>query len=119
MNCNLVSMQNYKGKVMLIVNTASKCEFTPQYEELQKLYDKYKDKGFEILRFLCNQFMEQEHGDNKEIKGFCSINYGVTFPIFEKINVNGVFAHPLYKYLNENTPFKGFDLNNSSNKIID
>lgn len=116
---NLVTMQDYKGKVMLIVNTASKCGFTPQFEDLQKLYDNYHDKGFEILGFPCNQFMEQEPGDSKEIKGFCSINYGVTFPIFEKINVNGVYAHPLYKYLKENAPFKGFDLNNASNKIID
>lgn len=114
-----VSLYDYKGKVMLIVNTASKCGFTPQYEDLQKLYEEYRGKGFEILGFPCNQFMEQEPGGNEEIKTFCSLNYGVTFTIFEKVNVNGKLAHPLFKYLTENVPFKGFDMTNPTNKILD
>ncbi|MCC5909776.1 MAG: glutathione peroxidase [Clostridiaceae bacterium] len=113
-----VSLKDYKGKVILIVNTASKCGFTPQYEDLQKLYARYHDQGFEILGFPCSQFMEQEFSNNEEIKSFCSINYGVTFPMFKKINVNGRGAHPLYKHLKENAPFKGFDMNNSTNKIL-
>ena len=99
-----VSMQEYRGKVVLIVNTASKCGFTPQYKGLQSLYAEYKDKGFEILGFPCNQFAHQEPKSNAEISGFCSINYGVTFTMFEKIEVNGDKAHPLYKFLkNEKT----------------
>lgn len=116
---DLVSLQDYRGKVMLIVNTASKCGFTPQYEDLQKLYTQYNDKGFEILGFPCSQFMDQEFEESEEIKSFCTLNYGVTFPIFEKIYVNGKFAHPLYKYLKENAPFEGFDMSNSTNKILD
>ena len=99
-----VSMQEYRGKVVLIVNTASKCGFTPQYKGLQSLYAEYKDKGFEILGFPCNQFAHQEPKSNAEISGFCSINYGVTFTMFEKIEVNGDKVHPLYKFLkNEKT----------------
>lgn len=94
-----VSLSEYKGKVLLVVNTASKCGFTPQYEELQKLYDKYKDKDFVVLAFPCNQFGGQEPGNDQEIKSFCSLNYGVNFPVFSKINVNGKEAHPLYVYL--------------------
>ncbi len=118
-NGDMVSLQDYKGKVVLIVNTASKCGFTPQFDDLQKLYTQYHEKGLEILGFPCGQFMDQEFSDNEEIKSFCSINYGVTFPIFKKIDVNGKFAHPLYKYLKENTPFKGFDMHNPANKILD
>jgi glutathione peroxidase len=117
-NGNPVSLEDFKGKAILIVNTASKCGFTPQYEDLQKLYENYYSKGFEILGFPCNQFMEQEPGGSEDIKSFCSLNYGVTFPIFEKIEVNGRFAHPLYKFLKESTPFEGFDMSNPSNKII-
>jgi len=113
-----ISMKEYKGKVMLIVNTASKCGFTPQYEDLQRLYNQYNKKGFEILGFPCNQFMDQEPGKNEEIKAFCSLEYGVTFPIFEKVDVNGKLAHPLYKFL-KNAHFKGFDMSNSTNKILD
>ena len=103
-----VSMQEYRGKVVLIVNTASKCGFTPQYKGLQSLYVEYKDKGFEILGFPCNQFAHQEPKSNAEISGFCSINYGVTFTMFEKIEVNGDKAHPLYKFLkNEKTGILG------------
>jgi glutathione peroxidase len=94
-----VSMKDYKGKVLLVVNTASKCGLTPQFEELESLYKGYKDKGFEILGFPCNQFAKQDPGSNKEIGQFCLINYGVTFNMFEKIDVNGPTAHPIYKYL--------------------
>ncbi|MBS4539425.1 glutathione peroxidase [Clostridium sp. D2Q-11] len=118
-NGNPVSLQDYKGKVIIIVNTASKCDFTPQYEDLQKLYDKYHSQGLEILGFPCNQFMEQEPGNSADIKSFCDLQYGVTFPIFEKIKVNGKFAHPLFKYLKESTTFDGLDMKNSSNKILD
>lgn len=93
------SLQEYQGKVMLIVNTASKCGFTPQYAQLQELYDKYHDKGLEILAFPCDQFAHQEPGTDEEIQQFCQINYGLTFPVFSKIDVNGSTAHPLFKYL--------------------
>jgi glutathione peroxidase len=93
------SLAEYRGSVVLIVNVASKCGFTPQYKGLQELYDKYKNRGFVVLGFPCNQFLSQEPGTNDEIKHFCSINYGVTFPMFDKIDVNGGTAHPLYKYL--------------------
>jgi glutathione peroxidase len=93
------NMSEYKGKVLLIVNTASKCGFTPQYEELQELYEKYKGKDFEILAFPCNQFGEQEPGSNEEIRSFCKLNYNVTFQLFDKIDVNGENTHPIYKYL--------------------
>jgi len=104
-----VSMTDYKGKVLLIVNTASKCGFTPQYEELQELYQTYQQQGLEILGFPSNQFAGQEPGSNSEVQNFCQINYGVTFPLFEKMDVRGENAHPLFKYLTEKTPFKGFD----------
>lgn len=93
------SMADYRGKVLLIVNTASKCGFTPQYDGLQKLYEKYRDKGFEVLGFPSNQFMKQEPGTDSEIKSFCEVNYKTTFPVFSKIEVKGPGAHPLYKYL--------------------
>jgi glutathione peroxidase len=99
-----ISLSKYKGKVVLIVNTASKCGFTPQYADLQNLYKKYSGKGLIILGFPCNQFSEQEPGDSKNIASFCQKNYGVDFPIFEKINVNGWNAHPLYKYLTKEAP---------------
>ena len=94
-----ISMSQYKDKVVLVVNTASKCGFTPQYEGLQKLYATHKDEGFVILGFPCNQFSEQEPGSNKEIKSFCNSNYDISFPLFEKIDVNGDNTHPLYKFL--------------------
>ncbi len=99
-----ISLSDYKNKVLLIVNVASHCGFTPQYKGLQELYKTYKDKGFEILGFPCNQFGEQEPGTNEDIKQFCSTNYGVTFPLFDKIDVNGENAHPLYKYLKTAKP---------------
>jgi glutathione peroxidase len=94
-----ISMKSYAGKVVLIVNTASKCGFTPQYEGLEALYKKYKDKGLVILGFPCNQFAGQEPGTSEEIAKFCTLKYGVTFPMFQKIEVNGDNADPLYKYL--------------------
>lgn len=99
MNRQEVSMKEYEGKVTLVVNTASKCGLTPQFKELEELYKEYKDKGFEILGFPCNQFAKQDSGSNDEIHEFCQLNYGVTFTMFEKIDVNGANAHPLYKYL--------------------
>ncbi|MBN2544368.1 MAG: glutathione peroxidase [Spirochaetes bacterium] len=93
------SLSDYKGKVILIVNTASNCGFTPQFEGLEVLYKKYKNQGFEILGFPSNQFANQDPGTNKEIFEFCTVNYGVTFQMFGKIDVNGSNAHPLYKYL--------------------
>jgi len=102
------NMSEYKGKVVLVVNVASKCGFTPQYEGLQELYKTYHDKGLEILAFPCNQFREQESGTHKEIQNFCQVNFGVTFPLFEKIEVNGDNTHPLYKFLKkEATGFLG------------
>ena len=103
-----VSLANYKGKVLLIVNVASKCGLTPQYEGLEALYQKYKDQGLEILGFPCNQFLEQEPGTNEEIQSFCSLNYNVTFPLFDKIDVNGEAESPLYTYLKKQAPFKGY-----------
>ena len=103
-----VSLANYKGKVLLIVNVASKCGLTPQYEGLEALYQKYKDQGLEILGFPCNQFLGQEPGTNEEIQSFCSLNYNVTFPLFDKIDVNGEAESPLYTYLKEQAPFKGY-----------
>jgi glutathione peroxidase len=99
-----ISMKNYEGKVVLIVNTASKCGFTPQYEGLEALYKKHKDKGLVILGFPCNQFAGQEPGNETQIGAFCSLNYGVTFPLFSKIEVNGKNAHPLYKFLKVQLP---------------
>jgi glutathione peroxidase len=93
------SLSQYQGKVMLVVNTASKCGFTPQYKDLQELYNLWYEKGLEILAFPCNQFARQEPGNNEEIQQFCQINYGVTFPVLGKIDVNGANAHPLYSYL--------------------
>lgn len=93
------TLETYKGKVLLIVNVASKCGFTYQYEGLETLYKKYKDKGLVVLGFPCNQFSQQEPGNEEEIKNFCNLTYGVEFPMFSKIDVNGEKAHPLYTYL--------------------
>jgi glutathione peroxidase len=95
---------SYKGKVLLIVNTASQCGFTPQYKGLEALYGKYGKKGFEVLGFPCNQFGEQEPGAESDIAEFCEMNFGVTFPLFAKIDVNGESAHPLYKFLTKAKP---------------
>ncbi|MEQ1440406.1 glutathione peroxidase [Fontimonas sp. SYSU GA230001] len=94
----------YKGKVLLVVNVASKCGFTPQYKGLEALWRKYKDKGLVILGFPCDQFGHQEPGDENEIKNFCSLTYDVSFPMYAKIEVNGANAHPLYKHLKEEAP---------------
>jgi len=96
---NDVKLEQFKGKVMLIVNVASKCGFTPQYEGLQKIYMQYKDKGLVVLGFPANNFMNQEPGTNEQIKQFCSLNYNVTFPMFSKISVKGKDIAPLYQYL--------------------
>ncbi|CUR47899.1 Glutathione peroxidase [Alloalcanivorax xenomutans] len=98
------SLADFKGKVLLIVNTASKCGFTPQYKGLQALYQRYKDRGLVVLGFPCNQFGHQEPGDEVEIGAFCEKNYGVDFPMFAKIDVNGSDAHPLYRYLKSEAP---------------
>lgn len=99
-----VNLSDYKGKVLLIVNTATGCGYTPQYAGLQALYDQYKDQGFEILDFPCNQFMNQAPGTAEEIVHFCQVNFGVTFKTFAKIQVNGKKADPLYVYLKEQAP---------------
>jgi glutathione peroxidase len=102
------SLKEYRGKVLLIVNVASKCGLTPQYEKLELLHQKYKDKGFAVLGFPCNQFGGQEPGTNEDIKQFCSKTYGVSFPMFDKIDVNGAKRHPLYAALaGEQSPFPG------------
>ncbi|MCL1057032.1 glutathione peroxidase [Shewanella gelidimarina] len=93
------SLEDYKGKVVLIVNTASECGFTPQYKELEELYKKYQSQGLAILGFPCNQFGAQEKGNSAEISSFCELNFGVTFPLFEKIEVNGENTAPLYRHL--------------------
>lgn len=95
------SLADYTGKVLLIVNTASKCGFTPQFEGLEKVFEKYNDQGFVVLGFPCNQFASQDPGSNNEIGEFCQRNYGVSFPMFAKVDVNGSNAHPLYKFLSK------------------
>jgi glutathione peroxidase len=97
-------LADYKGKTLLIVNTASHCGFTPQYAGLEKLYREYKDSGFAILGFPCNQFGKQEPGTGEEIKNFCETNYNISFPVFEKIEVNGPGTFPLYRYLKKAAP---------------
>jgi glutathione peroxidase len=99
-----ISLRAYVGKVMLVVNTASKCGFTPQYAGLEALHQKYRDRGLVVLGFPCNQFGEQEPGGAEEIGAFCQKNYGVSFPMFEKIDVNGETAHPLYRWLKKSAP---------------
>lgn len=96
-----VSLKDYEGNVLLIVNTASKCGFTPQFEGLQQLYDTYKDQSFQVLGFPCAQFKNQEFEHMKETIEFCTVNYGVTFPMFQKIDVHGESAHPLFTFLQE------------------
>ena len=97
-------LSDYKGKVMVIVNTASKCGFTPQYKGLEKMFREFRGKGLVVLGFPCDQFGHQEPGDENEIKQFCSLNYDVTFPMFSKVDVNGDHAHPLYEYLKNEAP---------------
>jgi glutathione peroxidase len=102
-----VALDRFKGKVLLLVNTASFCGNTPQYAELQNLYDRYRDQGLEILAFPANNFGKQEPGNNEEIKQFCYTKYSLTFPLFSKISVKGEDKHPLYRYLTEQSPFPG------------
>lgn len=99
-----ISLANFKGKVLLVVNTASQCGFTNQYEGLQKVYQNYHEKGFEVLAFPCNQFGKQEPGDMQEITNFCEARFKTNFPIFEKVEVNGNGAHPLFRYLTNKKP---------------
>jgi len=113
-----ISLQEYKGKVLVIVNTASKCGFTPQYEGLEKLYQQYKNQGVEILGFPSNQFAEQEPGSDQEVKNFCQLNYGVSFPLFAKGDVRGENAQPLFNYLSSSIAFGGFDMNHPNGKML-
>ncbi len=105
-----VNLEAFKGKVMLLVNTASKCGFTPQYEGLEKLHQEYQTKGLEVVGFPCNQFLEQEPGSSDEIKSFCQLNYGVSFELSQKMDVRGEAADPIFKYLVSKAPFSGYDL---------
>ena len=114
-----VSLSDYQGKVMLIVNTATRCGFTPQYKELEALYEKYAKEGFVILDFPCNQFGEQAPGTIQEIHQFCTANFDIQFPQFDKIDVNGPAEHPLYTYLKSQKGFAGFDLNDDRGKFMD
>lgn len=115
---NEVCLDQYKGKVIIIVNTASKCGYTPQFQDLQSLYEKYEDKGLVILGFPCNQFLGQEPGSNDEVKSFCLLNYGVTFPMFEKVDVRGLNAIPLFNFLINQKPFEGFNLEKVQQKLL-
>ena len=114
-----VSLSDYKEKVMLIVNTATRCGFTPQYKELEELYQKYSQSGLEILDFPCNQFGQQAPGSIEEIHNFCTANFNIHFPQFDKIDVNGDNAHPLFTYLKSKQAFGGFDLNEQLGKLLD
>lgn len=113
-----VNFSDYKGKVLLIVNTASKCGFTPQYDGLESLYEKYKDKGLVVIGFPCDQFGHQEPGTNAEIEDFCRLNYGVTFPLMAKSDVNGENANEVFKWMYSEKPFAGFG-DSDSGKFMD
>jgi glutathione peroxidase len=108
-----IKLSDYRGKVLLIVNTASQCSYSRQFADLQKLYNKRRDQGFEILGFPCNQFNEKEPGSNLEVQQWCELNYGVSFTMFEKTVVRGPSAHPLFHYLTQQAAFKGFDTDTS------
>ena len=114
-----VSLKEYANEVLLIVNTATKCGFTPQYEELEKLYEKYHSQGFEVLDFPCNQFGQQAPGTDESIHEFCKLNYGTEFPRFKKLKVNGNDADPLYKFLKEQKSFAGFDASHPLTPVLD
>ena len=114
-----VSLSDYKGKVLLIVNTATRCGFTPQYKELETLYEKYRSEGLEILDFPCNQFGQQAPGTIEEIHQFCTANFDIQFPQFDKIEVNGANEHPLYTWLKAQKSFGGFDVNDQRGKMMD
>ena len=114
-----VNFADYQGKVLLIVNTASKCGFTPQYDGLEALYQKYKDQGLVIIGFPCDQFGHQEPGTDEQIEEFCRLNHGVTFPLMSKIEVNGDGAHPIYQWLKSQAGFAGFNPEHPLTKILD
>ena len=114
-----VSLADYKGKVLLIVNTATRCGFTPQYKDLEALYEKYAQDGFEILDFPCNQFGEQAPGSIKEIRQYCTANFSIRFPQFDKIEVNGPNEHPLYAFLKAQQGFDGFDTSDQRGEFMD
>ena len=114
-----VSLKEYANEVLLIVNTATKCGFTPQYEELEKLYEKYHAQGFEVLDFPCNQFGQQAPGTDESIHQFCKLNYGTEFPRFKKVKVNGDDADPLFKYLKEQKGFQGWNVDHKLAGILD
>ena len=118
-NLDTISLGDYNGKVLLVVNTATQCGFTPQYEELQQLYTTYHDRGFEVLDFPCNQFGEQAPGSYDEIHSFCTLNYNITFPQMAKIEVNGEGEVPLYTWLKEQAPFGGFDTTDRIGAYLD
>ena len=113
------SLADYKGKVLLIVNTATRCGFTPQYKDLEALYEKYAQDGFEILDFPCNQFGEQAPGSIKEIRQYCTTNFSIRFPQFDKIEVNGPNEHPLYAFLKAQQGFDGFDTSDQRGEFMD
>ena len=112
-NGSPIELSIYRGKVLLIVNTASRCSYSRQFAGLQKLYESHKERGFEILGFPCNQFNEKEPGSNSEVREYCENQFGVTFPLFEKIEVRGQKTHPLFQFLTEQAPFQGFNTETS------
>ena len=114
-----VSLKEYANEVLLIVNTATKCGFTPQYDELEKLYDKYRSEGFVVLDFPCNQFGQQAPGTDESIHEFCKLNFGTDFPRFKKVKVNGPDADPLFKFLQEQKGFAGWDMEHPIAHILD
>lgn len=116
--CDVHKMEEYRGMVVLIVNTATQCGFTPQYDDLQNIYEKYNGAGFEILDFPCNQFGNQAPGSNEEIVSFCDAKFGITFKHYAKIDVNGENEHPLYRFLKEEKGFKGFDEENPLTPLL-
>ncbi|MNB85144.1 Hydroperoxy fatty acid reductase gpx1 [compost metagenome] len=109
-----IELSTYQGKVLLIVNTASMCSYSRQFAGLQTLYENYREQGFEILGFPCNQFNEKEPGNNSEVQEYCVRNFGVTFPLFEKVEVRGQTPHPLFQFLTNQAPFQGFDTRTSN-----
>ncbi|REE92845.1 glutathione peroxidase [Paenibacillus taihuensis] len=118
-NGSPVALSAYRGKVLLIVNTASKCGYSRQLPGLQKLYESYREQGLEVLGFPCNQFNAKEPGNSLEVREYCEQNFGVTFPLFEKVEVRGGEAHPLFVYLTEQAPFRGFDTETSEGQKMD
>ncbi len=118
-NGERVSMEEYKGQVVMVINSATECGFTPQYDQLQDMYEKYADEGFVILDFPCNQFGNQAPGSDEEIVSFCDSRYGITFPIFSKVKVNGDDQSELFAFLKEQQGFNGFDLDLDQGKMMD